>query len=152
MAQLPTINSLEQLLPNLKLWQQTINPTLNLPTVPRSPFNFRASGGAVGSTGVALSWEVVKGADGYEIQSSTNGDFSTAPVIATLTTNLAMSWFDSTVITSVKRWYRIRSTNGTTRAPHYLKGIWSAPIIATSGSNTTTYDQTSGPRRLVISL
>jgi len=144
MPQLPVINSLEQLLPSLKVWQQALNPTLNLPVAPRTPFNLRATGGAAGATGITLNWDIVKGADGYEIQSSSNGDFSTAAIVATLTNGAATSWFDNTQVTSVKRWYRIRATNGTTQSPHYVKGPWSAPINNTSGSATTVYDQTSG--------
>lgn len=144
MSSLPVISSLEQLLPALKIWQQAINPVINTPVAPRAPFNFHAVGGAAGATGITLNWESVKGADGYEIQSSTTGDFSTAPIIATLTNLASTSFFDSTAITSVKKWYRIRSTTGTTNSPHSIKGIWSSPIFNTSGSGTTSYDQTTG--------
>lgn len=144
MPSLPGINSLQELLPTLKIWQQRMNTVIDTPVAPRSPFNFQAVGGVVGATGITLSWEIVKGADGYEIQSSPTGDFSTAPIIAALTSPVATSWFDSTITTGVKRYYRIRSTVGTTNAPHTIKGQWTAPIFVTSGSGTTTYDQTSG--------
>jgi hypothetical protein len=144
MSSLPIISSLEQLLPTLKIWQQTLNPLTNTPVPPRPPFNLRATGGASGATGITLNWELVTGADGYEIQSSSTGDFSNASIIATLTNIASTSWFDSTTVTSVKKYYRIRATIGTTNAPHSIKGAWSASISNTSGSGTTTYDQTSG--------
>jgi hypothetical protein len=144
MNSLPAINSLQELLPALKLWQQTLNTVINNPVPPRPPFNFHANGNAAGATGVTLNWEVVSGADGYDIQSSPNGDFSNASIIASLTSPAATSWFDSTAVTSVKRYYRIRSTIGTNNSPHTIKGQWSAPIFNSSGSGTIVYDQVSG--------
>src|SRR6266550_4875570 len=141
---LPTITSMEMAIPALKIWQQSLNSALNTPTPPRTPFNFTAAGGAAGATGITLNWEIVKDADGYEIQCSPTGDFSAAAIIATLTSIAATSYFDSTIVTTIKRYYRIRATAGSTNQPHVVKGIWSSPIAATSGSATTTYDQTSG--------
>lgn len=144
MPSLPSINSLQQLLPTLKIWQQTINPSVNAPTPPRTPFNFRAIGGASGATGVTLNWELVRGADGYQVQSSPTGDFSNASIVATLNSAAAISWFDSTIASGVKRYYRIRATTGTVNQPQSVFGVWSAPISSTSGNGTTSYDQTSG--------
>ena len=140
MQNLPTITSLELLIPNLKIWQHALAPTVNIPPTPRPPFNFRAVGGAVGATGVTLQWEIVQGADGYQIQSSNTGDFSNASIIATTHELAATSWFDSTISTGVKRYYRIRATSGTTNQPQTIFGQWSAPISNSSGSNTTVYD------------
>ena len=140
---LPTITSLEQMLPALKIWQQKLNSVLNSPVAPHAPFNFAASGGATGATGITLSWAIVKGADGYELQFSTNGNFSTAAIIGILGRIDATSFFDSTTVTSVKRYYRVRATAGTKNQPHSVKGAWSAPISVTSGSGATTYDSTS---------
>jgi hypothetical protein len=138
MRNLPNINTLEEAIPTLKVWQQTLNQVVSSPPPPRTPFNFQAQEGATGVTGIALSWELVRGADGYEIQMSTTGDFSTASIIATLTSAVANTYFDNTISTSVKRYYRIRATAGTANSPHSVKGIWSAPISQTSGSGTTT--------------
>lgn len=143
MQSLPLPTSLEELLPILKIWQQAINPVVAAPLPPRSPFNFHAIGGAAGATGITLRWEPVAKADGYEIQSTTNGDFSTAITIATLSSSVATGFFDSTIVTGVKRYYRIRSTSGTLAMPQSVKGIWTAPIIAASGSGVTVYDQMS---------
>jgi hypothetical protein len=140
---LPGINSLQELLPALKIWQQSLTPVISAPVPPRSPFSFSANGGAAGATGITLNWEVVRGADGYEVQSSTNGDFSAAPIIAALQSVVATSFFDSTVVTNIKRYYRMRATNGSHAAPHSIKGAWTAVISATSGSGTTTFDQVS---------
>jgi hypothetical protein len=83
----------------------------------------------------------VPGATGYEVQVSQNGDFSTAPIVATSSDPSATSHVDNTITNGVKRWYRVRSTAGTTNQPNAVKGRWTAPVISTSGSGTTTYDQ-----------
>lgn len=140
---LPTIHSAKEF-PKLKIWQQSLNRVIDQPKAPRTPFNFQASGGAAGVLGNSLSWDRVLGADGYQIQMSQTGDFSFAAVIATLTSPVATSYFDNTVSSSVKRYYRIRATAGTTNQPQSVQGIWSAPISQTSGSATTSYDTVSG--------
>jgi len=140
MPALPTITTLQALLPSLKIWQQKIQPVLgNVPT-PRCPFNFRATGGPTGTTFVVLNWEEVSGTDGYEIQASSTGDFSTATTIATFKSPVATSWVDTTITTGVQRWYRIRSTAGTLAKPQSVFSVWSAPITSTSGNNTTSYN------------
>ena len=63
---------LAQLLPLLK-------PIAILPLPPRAPFNLRVLGGSSGNT---PSWEDIPRADGYELQMSTNGDFSSATTIS----------------------------------------------------------------------
>lgn len=143
MSSLPTINSLDQAVSQLKVWQQSLNQVVSIPKAPRTPFNFQAAGAAAGVTGIPLSWEQVSGADGYEIQMSQTGDFSSAGIIATLPSPAATSYFDNTISTGAKRYYRIRATSGTTNQPQSVKGIWSAPITQTSGSPTTTYDTSS---------
>ena len=137
---LPTITTPEMLVATLKIWQQKLQPALAVVAIPRCPFNFRVAGNATGATGLTLNWEQVYGADGYQIQMSTNGDFSTASVIATLTNPAATAWFDSTAVTGVQRWYRIRSTAGTVSKPQSVFSVWSAPAANTSGSGTTTYN------------
>jgi hypothetical protein len=135
---LPTITSPQQILGGLKRWQQQLDPSVSLPVEPRPPWNLRITGGTALNS---LSWEPVPGAGGYEIQVSQNGDFSNAPIIATPTDGGATSHVDNTAVNGVKKWYRVRSTAGTTNQPNALKGLWSAPVISTSGSGTTTYDQ-----------
>jgi hypothetical protein len=135
---LPTITSLHQILSGLKQWQQQLNPSVSLPVEPRAPWNLRITGGT--STN-ALSWEKVPGAQGYEVQVSANGDFSNAPILTTPSDSSATSHADNTITNGVKRWYRIRTTTGTANQPGLLKSLWSAPVISTSGSGTTIYDQ-----------
>jgi len=140
MPALPTITTLQALLPSLKIWQQKIQPALGNVPVPRCPFNFRASGGPTGTTFVVLNWEQVSGTDGYEIQASSTGDFSTATTIATFKSPVATAYVDSTVTTGVQKWYRIRSTAGTLAKPQSVTSVWSAPVSNTSGSGTTSYN------------
>lgn len=140
---LPTINTLDRAVSQLKVWQQSLNPVLATPKAARTPFNFQAAGGATGVLGITLSWEAVPGADGYEVQMSPTGDFSTAVTIVNLTSAAATSFYDNTATSAVKRYYRIRSTSGTTSQPHSVPGIWSAPISQTSGSGNTTHDTVS---------
>lgn len=135
---LPTITSPQQLLGGLKQWQQQLNPAVSLPPEPRAPFNLRISSGTATNS---LSWEKVSGAQGYEVQVSQNGDFTSAPIITTPSDSSATSHVDPTIVNGVKRWYRIRTTTGTANQPGLLKSAWSAPVISTSGSGTTTYDQ-----------
>lgn len=119
---------LAQLLPVLK-------PIAVRPVPPRTPWNFRAT---ANSSGNALSWESVPGADGYELQMTTNGDFSTASTVFAG----AATTFTDAVASGTKRWYRVRPF-ARTRQDEIVPGTWSAPLISTSGSGTTTYDQTT---------
>lgn len=120
---------LQQLLPALK--RNNVQPVQ-----PRPPFNLRVKGA---TTGNAVSWETVPGADGYELQASSNGDFSTAPLIS----SGAATAYTDVVGSGTKKWYRVRSTSGTPSQPNLIKGNWSAPVISTSNSGTTSYDQTT---------
>ena len=148
---LPTITSLQGLFAGLAQWQQALNPVITAPVPVRPPFNFTAAGGAAGATGISLTWERVAGADGYQLQRSATGDFSSATTIATLRSPVATSFFDSTVVTGTKYYYRVSSTAGTIQQPQSINGAWSSPISATSGNAQTTYDtstagqQTSNP-------
>jgi hypothetical protein len=141
---LPPVSSMGSFVSTLKIWQQKLNPGLISPPQPRTPFNFRASGGPTGANAILLNWEQVRGADGYQIQMSTTPDFSNATIVATLRSPVATAWVDVTDTTGAQRWYRIRSTAGTVRRRQSVVGIWSAPVSSTSGNNSTTYDQTSG--------
>jgi len=142
---LPIVYSLAELIPTLKVWQQSLNLPLRLPQLPRIPFNFRATSGPAGTLIITLRWERVVGSDGYQLQSSMNGDFSSvnvAPILATIRGSEAIIWVDSPGI-STKRWYRIRATAGTASQPQSVLSPWSAPIIQISGSGNVVYDQVS---------
>jgi hypothetical protein len=101
---LPSIfkNHLAQLLPVLK-------PIAVQQVPPRTPFNLRVTGGAAGN---ALAWENVPAADGYEVQMSETGDFSSAP---TVFSGNATAFADVHTTIGTKRWYRIRSYASTRR-------------------------------------
>jgi hypothetical protein len=135
---LQTITSPHQILGGLKQWQQQLNPPVSLPVEPRAPWNLRILGAA---TANSLSWEKVPGATGYEVQVSQNGDFSQSPIIATSSDPTATAHIDNTIGAGVKRWYRVRSVAGATNQPNVVKSPWTAPVISTSNSGTTTYDQ-----------
>lgn len=139
----PAITSLNDIVSKLNLWRQQINPLVSQPILPRSPFNFQAQGGIAGTTGILLGWDQVPHADGYEIQSSPTGDFSTVGVSVVIDNGAQTSYFDSLGVASTKRYYKIRATGGTVAQPHTIKGTLTAAISATSGSGTTSYDNTS---------
>jgi hypothetical protein len=139
---LPTITDNASIIPYLKLWQTKLNQVVKQPNVPRSPFNFQAAGGAAGSQSTVLNWEPVPGADGYEIQSASDGNFTLSLNLIPITSGVQTSYFDSVGATSTARYYRIRATAGTSNQPQVTKGTWSAPIIGTTGGGTT-YDNVS---------
>lgn len=139
---LPAIESNDQIISTLRLWRQQLNPVVNQPSRRRTPFNFRASSVA-GALGILLSWENVRGADGYTIYYSANGDFSARSVLITLKDSAQISYFDNIGTSGVKRYYRIASTAGTVNQPQSVIGIQSATISQTTGSGTTSYDNTS---------
>ena len=142
-TKLPTIARNADLLIGLKVWQRTLSPNLIRPRSFRPPFNFRASTPTATGTGITLDWSTVRGADGYEIQRSSNGDFSTGYTIIVIYSGRQESHFDSLGATGTQRWYRIRATGGNALAKHSIKGAWSSVIKATSNDGTTTYDGTT---------
>ena len=133
---LPALVSLEQSLPILKQWQQQANDALALPPAARPPFNLRATGTA---GHIVLNWEQVVGADGYEIQSTANGDFSLSATSTVRGANTT-TFPDATLQAGDTRWYRVRSTAGTNNNPQVVKGQWSAPVKQIVGG-ATIYDQ-----------
>jgi hypothetical protein len=143
MSSLPTITNQAQMLQYLQIWRQQLNPVVSSPPKLRSPFNFRASS-PVGTVGIQLQWEPVPGADGYIIEFSSTGDFSGANTLVAIHSGTQTSYFDNIGTASVKRWYRIQTTSGTASQPQSVEGNTSAPINATTGSGSTTYDGTSG--------
>src|SRR6516164_3587898 len=133
---LPTITTLEALLPTLKIWQQKLNPTVSRPRAPRSPWNFAATAPGT-TTQNKLTWEAVPNATGYEIQASPTGDFGSAPIISVPTSQGQTVYNHESGASGQLYHYRIRATNGTS------KSTWTAPIAITSVTNTKVYDQRS---------
>ena len=142
---LPTIQNTAHIVLQLKQWQAKLNGVLRNPNPLRSPVNFRAAS-ASSATNIALSWDAIPNADGYEIESSTNGDFSAFETGATpivIGNGTQTTYSDAVGAASQSRWYRIRATSSVNSDRHASKGTWTAPIKATSGSGTTVYDQVS---------
>jgi len=134
---LPNITQTSDILQRLQTWRITLQNALrqNAPArQPQVPFNFQATNAR---GGITLSWAAVPGADGYEIQSSSNGDFSTANIVV-VGSQAQTSLFDSLGGPPTTRYYRIRSTAGTANAPHSVKGSWSASITHRSIDTTDT--------------
>src|SRR4029077_5168258 len=135
---LPALVSLEQSLPILKQWQQQANDALALPAAARPPFTLQARGNG---TQIILSWEVVQGADGYELQTSSNGDFSTVTNILSLKGANTTGFTDASLVPGATRCSRSRSPAGADNNPQVVKGQWSAPVQTSSTVTTPVYDQ-----------
>jgi|SRR6516164_5261516 hypothetical protein len=135
---LPTITTLEQLLPAIKVWQQKLNTVLEKGRVLRPPFNLRASS-VTGARAILLEWEVVPGADGYEISVSSNGDFSDEQVLQVQTSPLATSYVHSLSASGITQYYRVSATSGTVANPQSVIGAPSAPVSIASGHNGTVF-------------
>lgn len=112
---------------------------------PAIPWNFTVVNKQGGNY---LTWQLVKGADGYRIDISTNGDFSTGVQTVTLKGQANTAYFD-TVPTSggtapAARQYRVRATSGTINEPQKVDGINSGVIASTAiAPNDTTTVPTS---------
>lgn len=145
MGGLKQIATFGQLLPVLQSWRTTLTPVVNQPQQVRPPFNLNAHA-ASGTFGIVLNWEQVRGADGYVIYYSDNGNFAGDSTLVTLKSAVCTSYFDNLNATGVNRWYRIASTSGTPSQPQSVIGQMSAAIQATSGSGQTSYDQSTGTR------
>lgn len=139
---LPTITNLSNAVQYLKIWQQQLNPVVSSPKPPRSPFNL-VTKSVAGTTGIALSWETVRGADGYVIYYSDTGDFSANNVLTKITNPAQKGFFDDLNASGKTRYYKIASTAGTQNAPQSVLGNTSAPISATTGVTATSSDTTS---------
>ena len=143
---LPTITGWSQLLPYLKLQQQSIDPILRRVAQPKVPWNFRVT---KKRNGLLLDWSTVKGADGYELLRSNTADFE-SPVEIPIRNWNQNSYFDSLGGSATTRYYKIRATAGTLSAPFAVKGPTSGIVTDTSIDSTdtttqeaTTYDTTT---------
>src|SRR6516165_9770789 len=108
---LPTITTLEQLLPAIKVWQQKLNTVLEKGRVLRPPFNLRASS-VTGARAILLEWEVVP---------------------------LATSYVHSLSASGITQYYRVSATSGTVANPQSVIGAPSAPVSIASGHNGTVF-------------
>ncbi len=143
---LPVITTQEGLLLYLKQFERKLNPLLARARTPKSVWNFKVT---TKRGGLLLEWDILSGADGYEIQSSVNADFA-SPVVIPLRNSQQNSYFDALGGGPTTRFYKIRATAGTIRTPHTVKGKLSGIVSGTSidstdvaTAETTVFDTTT---------
>lgn len=116
---IPVISSIPQLLQ----WQAGLRATLKVPAATPVPANFAIASKQGGNY---LTWAQINGADGYEVEISTDGNFETVLQRVLLPGVTATAYFDTVPTdsgtTPTKRYYRVRSTSGTKKAPQSVFG------------------------------
>jgi len=137
--------------PGIEEWRQSLKQTVKTVATPKVPWNFAVANKQGGNY---LTWQLVEGADGYIVEISTTGDFSTGVDAKQLPGNENISYFD-TVPTSGGaappiRYYRVRATAGTVNQPQSVQGIATGVISSTAiapndnvTTSTTTRDITT---------
>lgn len=147
-------------LPGLEQWRQALNTVVKGVLAPRIPWNFQVTNKQGGNY---LTWQEVSGADGYVVEVSTNGDFSTGTTQVKLHGNANVAYFDSVPtsggVSPAIRYYRIWATAGTTTEPQSVNGLPTGVIsstaiapndtttTSTTGSDTTTTDRSQSGTR-----
>jgi hypothetical protein len=120
----PSISGLEQ-------WRQQLKLSAPIPSTPKIPWNFTV---VTKQGGNYLTWQTVNGADGYIVDVSLNGDFSTGVTSVTLMGNANTAYFDS--VPTAKglpppiRYYRVRATAGTSTNPQSVEGLNTSVLSA----------------------
>ena len=138
---LPFISRSDDLYRSLEIWRQQIQRSLNRAIRLKAPLNLRASSPTTTPSSNLIEWVAVRGADGYEIQRSDNGNFDTGAYKSTFVDNGKQTAFlDEVGASAITRYYRILALGGTVQEPHSRRGIPSAVIVATSNSGGTNYD------------
>lgn len=132
-------------LPGIEEWRQALNKRLKVPLAPKVPWQFKVSNKQGGNY---LTWDVVKGADGYIVSVSSNGDFSTGVDEHKLPGNQAVSFFDSVPTSGgaapAARFYTVRATSGTVSNPQSVQGIATGVVSSTAlAPNDTTAPSTT---------
>lgn len=120
-------------IPQLAQWQSALRQTLIAPVAPPIPANFTVASKQGGNY---LQWAAVKGADGYVVEVSSNGDFSVLLTAHKLPGNDAVTHFDAVPTSSgaapSARYYRVRGTSGTQKNPQSVVGRPTAVLTATA--------------------
>lgn len=133
-------------LPGIEEWRQALNKRLKVPLTPKVPWNFKVSNKQGGNY---LTWDTVKGADGYIVSISLTGDFSTGVDEHKLPGNQAVSFFDSVPTSGgaapAARFYTVRATSGTVSNPQSVQGLSTGVVSSTAlaPNDTTTASTTS---------
>lgn len=137
---LPTIMTPAQMPQLLKTWQKKLAPGQRSGVAaPAAPANFTA---AAQYGGVLLTWNPAPGSsvDGYILQKSYTGDFSTNTITIPLTDPQANSYFDpQNAGHSVMVFYRLMATAGSEKNPHSVIGESTATLSAQSLNSTTGF-------------
>lgn len=134
-------------IPALTQWRAKLNNTLKRPFAPKIPWNFAVASKQGGNL---LTWASVAGADGYEIDKSTTGDFSSNFTTVQLPAQQQSSYFDASPTaqgaTPVKMFYRMRATAGTLAQPQSVKGKDTGVLSSTAiaPNDTTATSSSSG--------
>jgi hypothetical protein len=136
---IPTITTI----PGLSQWQAGLRQTLFSPTSPPIPANFAVASKQGGNY---LTWATVKGADGYRVQVSTDGNFATILTAFLLPGNTATAYFDTvptaTGTAPAVRYYRVAATAGTVKNPQSTVGkptsVLSSTAIAPNDTATAS--------------
>lgn len=142
MPSIPSITSI----PGLVQWRNALTASTATVAPPRIPWNFAVASQQGGNY---LTWQQVKTADGYIVDISTSGDFSTGVTSVSLPGNQNTAYFDTTPTASgatpAARYYRVRATAGTTQQPQSVSGQVSGVISSTAipPNNTTTPSTTT---------
>lgn len=132
-------------IPALAQWQAGLRQTLKTAIAPPVVANFSVASKQGGNY---LTWAVMKAADGYQVEISSAGDFSTLLTSIQLPGNSSTAYFD-TVPTSAGgapaiRYYRVRATAGTTKAPQSVLGKPTSVLSSTAiAPNDTVTASTS---------
>jgi len=134
--------------PGLAQWRQALQNSVKSVATPKIPWNFAVQNKQGGNY---LTWQSVSGADGYIVDVSTSGDFSSGTTSVTLQGNANTAYFDTVPTaqgaTPALRYYRVRATAGTTNQPQSVQGVASGVVSSqaippndTTTASTTTLD------------
>jgi hypothetical protein len=118
-------------------WQRALNRAVKKPLTCAPPSNFTVTSKQGGNY---LQWAAMRRpgneADGYRVEISTTGDFSTGVTSVTLKGNANTAYFDNVPTaqgaTPAKRFYRVSATTGTQSEPQSVVGKPSGVIASTA--------------------
>lgn len=132
--------------PGLAQWRQALQNSTKSVATPRIPWNFQVANKQGGNY---LTWQSVSGADGYVVDISSSGDFSTGVTSITLPGNDNTAYFHTVPTaqgaTPAVMYYRIRATAGTTNQPQSVQGLNTGVISSQAiAPNDTTTASTTG--------